>query len=269
MPVNLGHWVVDNMVYLGRHFALFLMLALALFILQRLVFALSEKIFGGKVIYFSAWLGTPIHELSHAFVCLIFGHKIQRLVLFNPDSRGTLGYVNHAYNNRSIWQVMGNFFIGIAPLFGGLLALYLVTWGMLDDSKRLLHLLTSIALKDLNYFQPSQLLTLNKELVVFLKEAYLSSPYHLLLWAYFCAAISLHLFPSKEDLKGAWVGFVLFISLCLVIMLLNEVLVLNWFTGVKNFINMASMLYLIGIVLASLLVLFLFIFRFLLSLFRI
>jgi len=172
-----------------------------------------------------------------------------------------LGYVNHAYDNRNLWQVMGNFFIGIAPLFGGLLALYLVTLGMLDDAKRLLHLLTSMTLKDLNYFQPSELLTLNKELVTFLKAAYLSSPYQLVLWAYFCAAISLHLSPSKEDLKGAWIGFFLFIILCLAIMLLNEILQLNWFVGLKHFINMASMLYLIGIVLASLLVLFLFLFR--------
>jgi hypothetical protein len=163
---------------------------------------------------------------------------------------------------------MGNFFIGIAPLFGGLLALYLVTLGMLDDAKRLLHLLTSIALKDLNYFQPSELLTFNKELVAFLKAAYLSSPYQLVLWAYFCATISLHLSPSKEDLKGAWIGFFLFIILCLAIMLLNEILQLNWFVGVKNVINMASMLYLIGIVLASLLVLCLFLIGIVLRLFK-
>jgi hypothetical protein len=240
-----------------------------LLLLQRAVFALSEKIFGGKAIYLSAWLGTPIHELSHAAICLLFGHKIQRLVLFNPDSRGTLGYVNHAYNNRNVWQVMGNFLIAIAPLFGGLFALYLVTWWMLDDAARLFDLLNSMALNDLNYFQPSKIFTLHKAMLAFLKEAYIVSPYKLIFWAYFCAAISLHLCPSKEDLKGVWVGFILLVSLCLTIMLLSQIFDLDWFSGVKNFINMASMLYLIGIILASILVLFLFIFGFVLSLFTV
>lgn len=261
------NWLTEHLIVLGSHLTLFLALISVLFILQRLVFGLSEKILGGKIIYLSAWLGTPIHELSHAFFCLIFGHKIKQIVLFNPDKRGTLGYVTHSYNNHNVWQVMGNFFIGIAPLFGGLLGLYLATLGLLDNSTRLFHLLTFTALQDVTNIKIGSLLGLCQEIIHFIKSAYLESPLKVIIWAYLCASISLHLCPSKDDIKGAWIGFILFIALCLILMSVNQLLTLTWFSGFKNLINMTSMLYVIGIILGSVLVFILFVCRFILMIF--
>lgn len=250
-------WLIEQLMILSHHIALFLILILTLFVLQRLVFLVSAKMLGGKAIYMSAWIGTPIHELSHALFCFVFGHKIQRIVLFNPDKRGTLGYVTHSYNNRNLWQVMGNFFIGIAPLFGGLLGLYLMTCLLLDDAASLFHLLKSSAFKNLANVQFSEVLSLINQIMHFIKKAYLQDPLQVIAWAYSCAAISLHLSPSKEDIKGAWTGFILFILLCLSLMIFNQILALSWFSGVNDIINMTSMLYLIGIILASVLLLFL------------
>ena len=76
------------------------------------------RVFGG--------LGTAAHELGHAFFCKIFGHKITEMKLFSPDpAKGTLGYVNHAYNPKSRYQQIGNFFIGIGPVITGSLVIYL------------------------------------------------------------------------------------------------------------------------------------------------
>ena len=75
-------------------------------------------------------LGTPIHELSHAAMCLAFGHKIHDIKLFQVgDEDGVLGYVSHSYNKKNIWAVIGNYFIGVAPIIGGSGVIFLlISW---------------------------------------------------------------------------------------------------------------------------------------------
>ena len=78
------------------------------------------------------WLGTIIHELGHAVFCLIFRHKITTLKLFDPDPKtGTLGYVKHTYDSSSIYQLVGNFFIGIGPILIGTSIIYLLLFFLL------------------------------------------------------------------------------------------------------------------------------------------
>jgi hypothetical protein len=78
------------------------------------------------------WLGTVIHELGHAFFCLIFRHKITAMKLFDPDPEtGTLGYVEHTYDSSNIYQLAGNFFIGIGPILLGTALIYILLFLLL------------------------------------------------------------------------------------------------------------------------------------------
>lgn len=111
--------------------------ALLLHELERIAQQRLSSRFGWNSILWTGWLGTPIHELSHAAFCPVFRHRITEMALFKPDREsGRMGYVHHAYNPKNYYQVVGNFFIGTAPLLGGALALYGLLWLFEPDAAR-------------------------------------------------------------------------------------------------------------------------------------
>lgn len=89
-------------------------------------------------------IGTPIHELSHALLCIVFGHRITEMKLFQiDDASGTLGYVNHSYNPKNWYHKIGNYFIGVAPLFGGSIFLYLIMTYFAPDAYEFMNTVVS------------------------------------------------------------------------------------------------------------------------------
>lgn len=71
-------------------------------------------------------LGVIIHELGHAIFAYLFGHQVTHVQLLNTNYRqsGSLGSVDHRWNDRNVYQMLGNFFIGLAPYYMCSLALY-------------------------------------------------------------------------------------------------------------------------------------------------
>ena len=103
-----------------------------------LLYAVISRAIKKAVIAAAGWtgfcvigiIGVPFHELSHLITALIFNHDVTDFALFRPiqgRDDGQLGYVNHSYNKRSLYQSLGNFFIGTAPmLFGAGLLTFLL-----------------------------------------------------------------------------------------------------------------------------------------------
>lgn len=71
-----------------------------------------------KINYLLYYFGAFIHETSHALLCLLTGAKISEYKVLVDQPRVS-------YSNSKL-PVLGNLLIAIAPIFGGLIVLYLV-----------------------------------------------------------------------------------------------------------------------------------------------
>ena len=72
---------------------------------------------GKYICYITGALAVPIHEASHALFGILFMHKIKEFQPFKiDDETKSLGYTIHGYRKDSLYQNIGNFFIGIAPM---------------------------------------------------------------------------------------------------------------------------------------------------------
>lgn len=184
--------------------------AVALHQIERLTQALLVRTFGWRAVLLTGWIGTPIHELSHVATCLVFMHEIEEVKLFSPDPEsGTLGLVRHRAPAGNPWAEMGRFFIGVAPLVGGALALHAVAlWLLPDESLARLGAMggvdgTSARIAFVHAYRAA---------VALLAPAHLASA-RFWLFLYLATCIGSHLAPSLGDLKGAARGAVTMLAL--------------------------------------------------------
>ena len=123
------------------HFLTQISMSIGVIFLFGWLIALCNKAFysnlgslGTTACYVTGAIGTPVHECAHALFCIIFGHKITEMKLFQVGSNdGTLGYVSHSYNKKNIYHKIGNFFIGVAPIVVISAILYLLAYWLVPD----------------------------------------------------------------------------------------------------------------------------------------
>lgn len=136
------------LIYVGQLLAL----TLGVMVVCGLVAWMARKIFmyfvgdsATLVLYASSVVGTPVHELGHALMCIPFAHRITDMKLLLPPRRRsrTLGYVEHSYNRKNPWAVFGDLFISFGPIFSGIGVMILVLvlcfpsqWNAYLDSSR-------------------------------------------------------------------------------------------------------------------------------------
>jgi hypothetical protein len=90
---------------------------------------------GKTVCMITGIVGTPVHELGHAFFCVIFGHKVTEIKLYTPNAPdGSAGFVKHTYNPKNIYHQIGNFFIGLGPIPFGSAVLTALLFALSPDS---------------------------------------------------------------------------------------------------------------------------------------
>ncbi len=81
---------------------------------------------GYRLIKAVSVLSTPMREVGHAMMAVIFWHRLEEVQLLNlSDPDGEFGFVEHSYNPRNPIALLGNFFYALGPAVLGLVAVAL------------------------------------------------------------------------------------------------------------------------------------------------
>jgi hypothetical protein len=148
---------------------------------------------------------------------------------------GVLGYVNHSWNTKSLYQNLGNFFIGMGPIFSGTAALILGMYLFLPDS---FAAFSNYLTLDPRQPEPNTLMNIFTFTVQLFKSIFSAENLvSLNFWIYFALAIGIssHIALSKEDLKGAGRGLVTIFAFILLINIFALVLdadISGYFTSI-------------------------------------
>lgn len=219
MIQQLSQTLLSIAIQLGYLVGVFIVVGFLLGFLEKHSNRYLTKSFGRKGVLATAWIGTPIHELGHAIMCIIFRHKIIeiKLLQFN-DPNGVLGYVHHSYNPNNLYQRIGIFFIGIAPVFSGIIALIVSMYFLVPDTYAVFKTYLDTEVKagqiDLETIQ-------NMLIACFSLWKSLFSLSHLMspsFWFFLLLAISIssHIALSRADMKQSFSGFIVIFLILLV-----------------------------------------------------
>ena len=210
--------LVVNLSVLGVIVVTLLLVAALLHLTERGVGRFVSHRLGWRAVLVTGWIGVPVHEISHLVTAVVFRHRIVGWSLFDPDpTTGTLGYVRHAHTRPSLYQLAGNFFIGIAPLLGGGAVLALLLVWMVPPAR-----LQAVLAQSHFFAAPATggdptaalgvdaLAALGPRLIdlggALLVALWRDRTWWLPLQLYLCAAVAAHLAPSARDLAGGLRG---------------------------------------------------------------
>lgn len=259
--------LIDSFANLASILGIFVIFGFTFNVIENKNNQLIQRALGEKIIIFTGFIGTVVHEVSHMIMALIFNHKIVKVELFRPKKYkedGILGFVRSTYNPNSIYQQVGNFFIGIAPMIFGTLTIWLLFIIFSNNIYTMFLNYMDIGLYT-NYLQSSNYSgffnLLVHDVFLLLKTIfsfdYIFNVNHLIM-LFLIYSISTHMTLSLADLKGSFKGLLVCFIVVFVITFLGKILGLsNIFTSSIVFkINLYIFLFLMLGLFFSLLTLF-------------
>lgn len=209
----------------GALFGVYIVFGLLMNGIELLNSQMIFRSFGYIGILATGLIGTVVHEFSHALMCLVFRHKIIEIAWFRPAGAmkdGVLGYVHHMYDPTNLYQQIGNFFIGIAPILLGSVVVMVLYRLMLPRSAKQFKEQMNGQLRNVgNGFKLGSIVTLFFKLMgsllgsLFNKENVKKIRFWLFLFMTY--SITSHMSLSMADLSGAMVGLGTMLGIIVVI----------------------------------------------------
>ena len=192
----------------------------------------------GAVFDLTAVIGTPVHELGHAAMCLLFAHRIERVRLWSPRARnGMYGFVEHSYNRRNLWARLGNLLIGVGPIFSGLGVTVFTLW-LCFPTQWNAHLSASAALLEASP-APAQVLRQSLSLLASLPSAFQADWLRSLVGLLVILSVCLHIRLSWQDIKGSAGAVPLYLALCAILSLFAKLL--GWQSAILHGLRLWSL----------------------------
>lgn len=196
---------------------------------------LIYRTFGKYGIILTGIIGTTIHEFSHYIMCKIFLHKVVEVKWFSLKLNigGELGHVKHTFNPKNIYQRIGNFFIGVAPILIGTLIIIVILRLLLPNTY--FNITNNIAIKEISYSISNLnfigfFRELGHEFFTIIKFLFsIENLSSIKFWIFIIISFSIsnHMSLSKADINNSLdgIGFLfllsLFISIILVLLKIN------------------------------------------------
>lgn len=210
-------FLTQYFTYIIQLFGILILIGYIIGFFNKQIFTMLQRSFGRSSIYLTAIIGTPIHELGHLFMSIIFMHKINSVELLKFDKNSTeLGRVVHSYNKKNIYQRVGNFFIGIGPIiFGISVMVFLLKYMVPDSYTHFLYMIKYFHIKDINSY---------KYITIFLTKFFNNNNLdNIYFWIYIYIVISIssHITLSKADMKNTFDGF-LVINIFIILIIIYE-----------------------------------------------
>ena len=180
----------------------------------------AGNVTGIKFFVYFTFLGTVVHELGHAVFGKIFRRKILEMKLFSPkeseDGGMVLGYVSFA-PPTTLYQRVGDFFIGIGPIWFGAFAIYILTVLLFPELLQELEGHADPETK-MTFWENCKSMTIASfNGIPFLFSEGYYKHWQTWLWLYLTLSVGLHLTLSAPDLKFAKSGLIVLVGIILVI----------------------------------------------------
>lgn len=192
-----------------------------------------QKTFGWKGILVTGVIGTPIHEVGHLIMCLIFRHNVKEVKLLRlkeSKNDGVLGYVKHTYNPSSLYQQIGNFFICIGPLVFGSITMFIAMKLLMGSVYNSIYAFLLNQHKYIQGFDEGFLMVLKNMFLKIWKELFnYNNLLSLNFWMFIFIIISIasHMALSKADIKGSISGIISIYSISLFLSIVFKFININ------------------------------------------
>lgn len=202
MKFQIPNWLIDIFGQVNNQKLLFfLSIVVIIIILSYAINTILLSSVGGVYRIFIA-PGVILHELAHAFACLVTGAKVTSINVFKKGG----GEVRHT---KPIIPIIGQIFISLAPFIIGFLAIYLIA--------------RAVGFRPL----PADLIDAPHNALSFMVGSFSSINFKSIMsWLsfYLIISIAVTMTPSSQDLRNTTLSL---IALCLMVYLLIKYLGVN------------------------------------------